>query len=373
MAKYSDIALIGLVVGLAALGIYGAKQAANYFKGLTPQLPQIPNITISNPFTQNSPVQTTYPNIPNNDLAFLQTIQAGFAAQNKSLEEYTKSLIANLTPLGSAGNPANNPTGPTPTDIILADKTLTDEQKRAALDIITPTSYSDLNKFNPPNVFGYGALGENKQGIPLSLAQRLGITNKKLNEFTAAQIKELSNIDIKETFDVILAGKAGVNPTNFLTVFSQKVEPNGMNEIVKISDVMTAQKSTPAPTGSGIVTTAQPAKGLLGGTVYTQTKNQYGGFVGGSINPNPVDTLSEVLGLFPHLSASKAADILYDIKRQNQNGLAPSTVLTLYPQGVFRNLSSAGGDPPQMFGNNSLGIGNVSPEYISNLLTTHKA
>ncbi len=143
MAKITDIALVG---GIALIAFIAYKGIGGFLNNFKPQLPQIPNITISNPIT------STYPNASNNDIAFLESLKGCFAAQNKTLEDFTKSLIANLTPLGTAGNPANAPTAPTPTDIILNDPTLTDEQKRAALDIISPTQYSDLSKYNPKGI-----------------------------------------------------------------------------------------------------------------------------------------------------------------------------------------------------------------------------
>jgi len=47
-------------------------------------------------------------------------------------------------------------------------------------------------------------------------------------------------------------------------------------------------------------------------------------FIGGSIGQNPVDTLFEVLGLFPKLSASGAANFLFQF-----SGIAPSEALDL--------------------------------------------
>ena len=351
VASSKDALIVVSVLGIAYLAYRGI---GGFIKGLNP-INQLPSINISNPFTLSNPITSTYPNASNNDAAFLETLKGGFAAQNKTLEDFTKSLIANLTPLGTAGNPANAPTAPTPTDIILNDKTLTDEQKRKALEIISPTVFSNLGDFNPPNVFGYGILGENKKGISLDVAKALNLPST-LDKYTAQQIKLLSNLDPSENILKIQLGQAGVGAlSNFFNAFGIPFKTDNVTGTQK-SNMIVQNEQTAQQKGL----TVQPAAGQYGGQVYTQPSNQFGGFSGGKISPNPVDTLSEVLSIFPNLSASKASDILRDIKRQNPLGLAPETVKILYPNGIFRNITQAPNDPPQIFNQSSVGIAQPS-------------
>lgn len=49
-------------------------------------------------------------------------------------------------------------------------------------------------------------------------------------------------------------------------------------------------------------------------------------FIGGTIRENPIDTLSEVLNLFPELSASQAADFLAEF-----SGISPTNALRIDP------------------------------------------
>ena len=50
------------------------------------------------------------------------------------------------------------------------------------------------------------------------------------------------------------------------------------------------------------------------------------GFIGGTIRENPVDTLSEVIDLFPQLTASQAADFLNEF-----SGISPTDALRIDP------------------------------------------
>ena len=87
-------------------------------------------------------------------------------------------------------------------------------------------------------------------------------------------------------------------------------------------------------------------------------------FIGGTttFGDNLVDTLSEVLNIFPNLSASQARDAL----EENQ-GLTGSQFRLINPDVI--NLSSEGIDQPQILLNASGGFTGLTPEQIAKLLT----
>jgi len=91
-----------------------------------------------------------------------------------------------------------------------------------------------------------------------------------------------------------------------------------------------------------------------------------GSFIGGTTtfgdDSNIVDTLSEVLNIFPNLTASQAADAL----AQNV-GLTPNQFAQTDPDII--NISSAGIDPEQIFNQASGGFSGLTPEQIANILT----
>jgi len=71
------------------------------------------------------------------------------------------------------------------------------------------------------------------------------------------------------------------------------------------------------------------------------------GFTFGTIGPTPITTLTQVLGLFPEITASQASDFL----RENR-GILPEAALL---QGFdVRNITESPLDPPQMFQQTSI-------------------
>jgi len=85
------------------------------------------------------------------------------------------------------------------------------------------------------------------------------------------------------------------------------------------------------------------------------------GFMGGSVSPTPITTLSQVIDLFPGITASQAADFLGEF-----SGILPEAALQ---QGFdVINISSAPGDPPQQFNQSSAGTTGISPEELFKLL-----
>jgi len=89
-------------------------------------------------------------------------------------------------------------------------------------------------------------------------------------------------------------------------------------------------------------------------------------FIGGTTTfgdqSNLVDTLSEVLNIFPNLTASQAANALFANPDLTANEFAQITPFQ-------PSISSAGVDPDQIFNNASGGFSGLTPEQIANILT----
>jgi len=87
-------------------------------------------------------------------------------------------------------------------------------------------------------------------------------------------------------------------------------------------------------------------------------------FIGGTttLGSNIVDTLSEVLQAFPNLSASQAANLL-----ESNQGLTQTEFSMISP--FNPSISSAGGDPEQVFNQASGGFSGLTPEQIAFILT----
>jgi len=85
------------------------------------------------------------------------------------------------------------------------------------------------------------------------------------------------------------------------------------------------------------------------------------GFMGGAINPTPITTLSQVIALFPGITASQAANFLSEF-----SGILPEAALL---QGFdLPSLSTAPGDPPQIFNQTSIPGLTGTPEEIFKFL-----
>jgi len=115
----------------------------------------------------------------------------------------------------------------------------------------------------------------------------------------------------------------------------------------------------------------EPIRTILGGSnsliVPQGDELNLGGgpsFIGGTttFGGNLVDTLSEVLNIFPGLTASQARDAL----SENQ-GLSASEFRLINPDVI--NISGGGIDPPQIINNASGGFSGLNAEQISLLLT----
>jgi len=89
-------------------------------------------------------------------------------------------------------------------------------------------------------------------------------------------------------------------------------------------------------------------------------------FIGGTTTfgdqTNIIDTLSEVLNIFPNLTASQAANALFANPDLTANEFAQITP-------IQPSISSAGVDPEQIFLNSSGGFSGLTPQQIANILT----
>jgi len=85
------------------------------------------------------------------------------------------------------------------------------------------------------------------------------------------------------------------------------------------------------------------------------------GFQGGVINPTPITTLTQVIDLFPGITASQAADFLAEF-----SGILPEAALL--QGGDVINISTAPGDPPQQFNQTSIPGLSGTPEEIFKFL-----
>jgi|APSaa5957512535_1039671.scaffolds.fasta_scaffold06084_7 hypothetical protein len=296
-----------------------AKDLANFGENLKfPELPQLPSINISNPFNQTNPIDRTFPNTSEGDKAILEKINE-IGGLGKLNQQSILDLVGKLTPLGTPENPANNPNTPSPIDVIINDKTLTQQEKKDLLSILNPsnreTDSNSINdgRFNPPNTFGFGLLGEDKKGISVTLAKELGIFGKSTDEISKTQIKVLKDIDTSESiFDIVNNRAGAIRAESFLSAFTipftNSTQQNQQKQSAKIIET---QKQNNVMIDKIIQT--QPK-------VISNIGNFKGGgesFIGGSVNETPIErlSLSQIIDKFG-VSASKARDLQFQARNE---------------------------------------------------------
>lgn len=315
--------LIAAVIGLGVVAVIvnqvrnAGKDIANFgkdFKPLDglPQLPSInfPAINISNPFNQAPQISAD----PTKQTTTQQKEIFGKVLTKSEEEEINK--IAGQIDRGEKVTVSN------------PESTL-------------------LNKFNPPNVFGFGILGENKKGISTTLANELGISNLRVNELSAQQIKILENIDIKENTSQILEGRAGVNAQNFFNIFNipfttekQQEQNNKVSEMIKVQE---QQQITPTFENNKLKVTSNVGNFKGGGV----------SFIGGSVNETPIKFLSlgQIIDKFG-VSASKARDLQFQARNEGKGfdfGTNTGNALNLSKQ-IRTNLPSVNVSNPAFEG-----------------------
>ena len=160
MVSIKDIATLALIGGILFLAIRAGRDLFGALSGI--QAPQIPNINLPAINIGGSTIETQFPEIQAPDLDILNQIpQDGLATlQNNEI----LNLLRGLTPLGTPENPADAPTAPTPTDVVLTDPSLDDERKRELFRELNPELFDpatnpnlDPNRFLP--TFGRGFTG----------------------------------------------------------------------------------------------------------------------------------------------------------------------------------------------------------------------
>jgi len=117
-----------------------------------------------------------------------------------------------------------------------------------------------------------------------------------------------------------------------------------------------AQQFVNQNTPQGLVVPFNDPLGLGGGQSFAGGTTTFGD------QSNIVDTLSEVLNIFPNLTASQAANALF--ANPNLTGNQFASITPIQP-----SISSAGVDPPQIFNNASGGFSGLTAQQIANILT----
>jgi len=159
-------------------------------------------------------------------------------------------------------NPADMPTDPTPVDVALNPPPGVEPTPISEINPEFPES--SLFEFNPPGIVGFGVLGENLQGISEETATAAGI------------VPGTSFEDAIRLLDQFLAGDTGAAVT---------------------------PAPAPTPTQEGAIVVGEESA-LGGGPSFE------GGTTTFANLDEIVDSLSEVLQIFPSLTASQARDTL---------------------------------------------------------------
>ena len=262
---------------------------------------------------------------------------------------------------------------------------------------------NDPLKFNPDGVIGYGYTGlNNGRGLPDTPGNRIILDNFLKNKDSSTIIidQNAPNDSKKDIFgNTIPASSEAFADSGNTPVFDEKGVPTGLKKgsvfvsgfgymspkqyeeylakqtqgvifvdsksldihnqakdsLVSIPENNTSTKRQSKPT--------EPTSFTIGGGKFTNSL----GFVGGktTFGDNVVDTLSEVLKLFPKLTAGQARDAL----SQNK-GLTATQFKQINPDVI--NLSSEGKEKiPNVQLNASRGLSGLSPEEISSMLVRH--
>jgi len=166
----------------------------------------------------------------------------------------------------------------------------------------------------------------------------------------------------KNLFQTVFESIFGKDPTPTQEFQAGKVGLSGLSgtqELINFFGLPFAppqEEKPPAETPSSVINLLPDSNQQfeIGGT------NVSGLEIFGTIQETPITTLSQVLDLFPSLTASQAADFLGEF-----SGILPAAALL--QGGDVINLSGGGLDPPQNFNQTSLGISGTA-EQIFNLL-----
>jgi len=169
----------------------------------------------------------------------------------------------------------------------------------------------------------------------------------------------------KNLFQVVFENIFGKKPTPTEEFQAGKVGLSGLSgtqELINFFGFPFAPKEETekeieqfVPTPSSVISLLpSPQQFEIGGT------NVSGLPIFGTIQETPITTLTQVLDLFPNLTASQAADFLGEF-----SGISPAAALL--QGGDVINLSSSPDDPPQIFNQSSLGIAGT-PQALFDLL-----
>jgi len=222
---------------------------------------------------------------------------------------------------------------------ILAGQTVQGQGEGQLIDIPEDTIVNPdgtVSSTTPPTSTGAGATAADL-AFPQARAEAFD-TLFDLDVLTGSQIQSaISNI----AFGDFSALAALIVSIQSLASEQQDPTTQPMQELLPLDNM-----------GIGFDVPFNDPTGLAGG----------GSFIGGTTTfgdqTNIIDTLSEVLGIFPNLTASQAANALFANPDLTANQFAQITP-------IQPSISSAGGDPEQIFNNTSdPSLSGLTPEQI---------
>lgn len=204
----------------------------------------------------------------------------------------------------------------------------TDEEVKIneELEKTTIDPNTDLSKFNPAGIFGFGFLGFEDKGISNELAEQLGLIGTVSGDLTQQQLFQLSRIGTGITStdtlfdafsrrdDIIFARTFGLD----VPIIPQQPSATVPDVVVPTAVVPTAVVPDVVIPDAVVLSELPTEQEFVGGGV---------SFIGGTIRENPIDTLKEVLEFFPELTASQASDFLLE----TQGKILPSQVDLIDP------------------------------------------
>jgi len=271
---------------------------SDFFKGL--KFPEIPPIEL--PAINFPPFpEINFPEFPEIKLPDFSGLFEGFQSQLDELFKLNQSIIAGQTVTNEAGQEIEIP----PDTVVNPDGTVSSE---------TP----------PIVVSGGGATFEEQ----FFATTRAGV------------------------FDTLVEN-LGLSPTQAGNIVRGSETIADLERILFEANQGKFTPQQPQQTGGFDVPFNDPT-GLGGGVSFIGGTTTFGSGI--------VDTLSEVLTIFPNLTASQAANALFANPDLTKNEFAQITPFQ-------SSISSAGGDPDQIFNNASGGFSGLTAQQIANILT----
>ena len=282
VASNKDIAVVGVIALILGLVIFGGRQLFGAITSGDLKFPEInlPDINLPD---------INFPEITFPSFDFGGLFQGFNPFPNAELDDEGNVIPLELSQPGEGGlNPADDPTNPTPLDILL-------NPGPGIAPGQAPPSGNDilLSMFNPPGAFGFGILGTGNQGISTMLAQALGISNLTQGQISTQQVSALSAIGLDVSQLGMLPGAFNFGLFSDgqpqVSIPGDPFEPEQVN-IPEILPPVTVAPGIEAPAG------------FEGGGP---------SFMGGTINETPIENLSlnQIIEMGLAESATEAANL----------------------------------------------------------------